>query len=285
MFKQFSVLAVVSVVGIVTGLQLGCSSRTSAATQTTPAAFAPEKSDAKAIELVDQMVAKLGGAPAWDAVKQIQFELRYMLNGEQKGWFIHSWDRWNGRHRLELVDLTTVALAEKEGNNSLIRSLIVMYNLFERNRGTVTYGGQEAPSDTKKKRIAEAYQRWKDDSYKLAFLFKLKDPGVVLKHAGQVKDQSGVCLPACDVIEVSFSDGVGTDTYFVNINETSGMPEVWQKAVSGGRLGYKLEEWTTVDGLKFPTKLQNLGVEGEVFLFSNIKIGEPEDRLYIPTIH
>ena len=282
MLKQFSVFAVVCVAG----LQLAsCSSRTSAATQTTPVAFAPEKSDAKAIELVDAMVAKLGGAPAWDTVKQIQFELKYMNDGKPKGWFNHSWDRWNGRHRMETIDLLTVAKAEAEGNPSLIKSLVVMYNLFERNRGHVAYGGVEAPSDEKKKRIAEAYKRWQDDAYKISFLYKLKDPGVVLKYKDKVKDQSGVCAPACDVIEVSFSDGVGTDKYFVNINETSGMPEVWQKEVGeNARLGYRLEDWTTVNGLQFPTKLQNLGVEGEQFIFAKIKIGDPNDRLYIPTI-
>ncbi len=267
---------------------LGCSSRTTAATQTTPVAFMPERSDAEAVALIDEMIVKLGGAAGWEAVKQIRFDMKYMRDGKMAGWFKHSWDRWNGRHRYEIIDMATVATAEKEGNQGMIKALVVGYDLFNRSKGFAQYGGQPADSSEKKKRIAEAYKRWQDDSYKLSFVHKLKDPGVVLKSSAKVKDQSGVCSPGCDVVEVTFSDGVGTDTYYLNINETTKMPEVWQKAVTGpqgeGRLGYKLEGWTTVGGLQFPTKLQNLGIEGEVFIFEAIEIGSPDDSLYIPRI-
>ena len=100
--------------------------RTSAATQPTPAAFDPGKSDPKAVEIVDKMLAKLGGYPAWESAKQIRFEFKYKNGGQLQRWFKHSWDKWNGRHRFEHVDMATLAEAEKEGDPSLVRSLVVM---------------------------------------------------------------------------------------------------------------------------------------------------------------
>lgn len=273
----------------VTGLALvaaaGCSSRTTAATQTTPAAFDPAKSQPKAVQIVDGMIAKLGGYPAWEAIKQIRFELKYQNNGQLQGWFKHSWDKWNGRHRLEHIDMATLREAEKEGDPGRIRSLVVMYDLFDRDRGYATYGKDELPSSEKKKRIGDAFNRWKEDTYKLAFLYKLKDPGVVLTYEQEITPiEDRLCKPNCHIIKVTFSDGVGDDTYFVAINGQTSMPELMQKKVGEGRLGFEFDGWIEAGGLKFPAKLQNLGVKGEIFEFSNIQVGEPEDSLYIPTV-
>lgn len=263
----------------------GCSKRTSAATQTTPAAFDATKSDPKAVAAVDKMMTALGGYAKWDAVKQIRFELKYKNGGKVQRWFKHSWDKWNGRHRFEHVDMTTLAQAEKEGDPGMIRSLVVMYNLFDRDSGYATYGGQQLASAEKQKRIGEAYDRWLEDAYKLAFPYKLKDPGVVLKYEQEVAPiNETVCTPKCHIIEIKFVDGVGTDTYYIGINTSTNMPELMQKKTPAGRLGFGLGGWTDVGGLKFATKLQNLGVEGEIFEFSNIAIGEPDDTLYIPAV-
>jgi hypothetical protein len=264
----------------------GCGEkRTSAATQTTPAAFNPASSDAEAVAAVDKMLTALGGHATWDAAKQIQFEQRYMLDGKLQGIFRHAWDKWNGRHRFEHVDMSTVAKAEAEGNPGLVRSLVVMYDLFNRDKGHVTYGGQVQPSDVRTQRIGEAYERWKEDVYKVTFPYKLKDPGVVLKLRDQVMDQSGTCKKGCQVVEVQFADGVGTDTYEVWIDSETSMPAVMRKKMEGGWLGFGFQSWTETGGLKFAEKLQNLGVDGEVFQYGGIEVGEPDDSLYIPTVH
>lgn len=52
----------------------------------------------------------------------------------------------------------------------------------------------------------------------------------------------------------------------------------------GGRLGYKLSDWTTAGGLKFPTKLTNLGLAGGIYLFEEITAGAPEDMTYLRPI-
>ena len=41
------------------------------------------------------------GPGAWSSVKQIKWDQSYMRDGKLAGWFKHSWDRWNGRHRFE----------------------------------------------------------------------------------------------------------------------------------------------------------------------------------------
>jgi hypothetical protein len=275
----------------VAGLSLlvaaGCgSSRTTAATQSTVAAFDPAKSDPKAVAIADKMIAKLGGYPAWDATRQIQFDLKYYNGGQLQSWFKHAWDKWNGRHRFEHVDMNTLREAEREGDPGRVRSLVVMYDLFNRDRGFARYGNDELPSAEKKKRVEEAFKRWQDDAYKLAFLFKLKDPGVILGYDTLVTPiEDRLCKPNCDILTVKFADGVGTDTYYVGVNTETSMPELMQKQVGDqGRLGFEYKGWVEAGGLKFPAKLENLGVAGEIFEFSNVKIGEPDDSLYIPAV-
>jgi hypothetical protein len=113
--------------------------------------------------------------------------------------------------------------------------------------------------------------------------YKLKDPGVVLKHDGEVKNVlEKYCAPSCDLIKITFEPAVGKDTYYISINTATRMPEIIEKTVDGGRLGFALLDWVDVAGMKFPSKLQNLGME-EVFQIENIKVGEPDDALYIPT--
>jgi hypothetical protein len=259
--------------------------RTTAATQPSPAAFNATGSDPKAIAAVDAMVDKLGGSAAWDNAKQITWDQKYSRDGAMGAFFRHSWDRWNGRHRMEQIDMPTLQEAEREGDPSRVKSLVAMYDLFNQGRGYATYGGQELPSDEKKKRIAASYERWKEDSYKLAFLYKLKDPGVVLKYDQEVVPiNDKLCKPNCHIIKVSFSDGVGTDTYFVGINSESSLPELMQKQIGEARLGFGYGGWTDVAGLKLPTKLENLGVAGEIFEFTNIEVGSPDDALYIPAV-
>lgn len=282
MLNDFNrVAAVILVLAAASGCGPG---RTAAATQTTPAAFDPAASDAKAVALVDKMMTALGGYQTWVDAKQIRFDLSYSLDGQLKGMFKHAWDKWNGRHRFEHIDMSTIAKAQAEGNPGLVRSLVVMYDLFDRDKGFVTYGGKQVSANDRKVRIADAYQRWKDDTYKIAFPYKLKDPGVVLKYVSAIKDQNGTCLDGCDVVGVTFSDGVGKDSYEVWISQKTMLPEVMRKKMDQGWLGFAFKGWTEAGGLKFAGQLVNLGVK-EVFAFSNIQVGEPDDSLYIPTVH
>ena len=263
-----------------------CASRTSPATQPTPKAFDPTASDAKAVTIVDGAMAKLGGAETWAKVKELRWELKYVFDDEVKFWFKHSWDRWNGRHRLEAADMATYKEAKALGDMGKVKFRMAMYDLFDQGkRGYAEYGGKEVDSATRKKIVDFSRVRWSEDSYQLTALYKLKDPGVKLKHVGELKNvKGGYCEPSCNTVEVTFLDQVGKDTYYLNVNSGTGMPEIWEKKLPEGRVAYHLQSWVDVGGLKFPTKLLNIGQPKEIYLIENVAIGSPDDSRYIRAI-
>jgi hypothetical protein len=258
------------------------SSRTAAATQKSPVAFDPSTSDPQAIQAVDAMAAALGVAPGvdrWAQVKQIRWEVKYLMNDELKGWFKHSWDIWNGRHRYE------VALADQLSAPDPTFTF-AMYDLFDRSKGYVANTKQphgKAPAAESQRIVEAAYESWQRDAYQLSMFFKLRDPGVKLAYAGERQDFMGHCNPSCHDIKVSFVAEVGSDIYHVLINTQSNLPEVVEKYVDSGKLGYHVGEWKEVQGMKFPTLYKNLGAE-EKFVLENIRVGEPEDELYVPEV-
>jgi hypothetical protein len=257
--------------------------RTSPATQ--PGAFNAAQSDPKAVALADQMLAKLGGAAAWDSVKQIKWEQRVSRDGKLTAVFRHAWDRWNARHRFELVDLASMEKAKREGRPDEVRSTVAMYELFDRQgKGTATADGQQLDTATRDEMVASAYKAWQGDSYRLAAIYKVKDPGVKLALKGQRQPVKEFCKPTCDVIEVTFAPEVGKDVWLLNVNTSTKMPEVLEKQMADGKqLGFGMTGWTQVGALRFPTKFQNLGAN-EVIEIRDIQVGEPQDDLYIPTV-
>lgn len=258
----------------------GAPARTTAATQPMPAAFDPAQSDAQALAIVDATIAAVGGAAAWEQVKQIQWESKYHQNEQFAGWFKHSWDRWNGRHRFETVDLAAYQEAEKAGRPDDAKWVAAMYDLFDR-EGTAaaTYGGILVAPEDRARLAADAYQRWQADAYLLAMVHKLRDPGVMVSYVGEAQEANGKCQGGCIVVKVSFAPAVGSDVYFVNINKGTNLPDVIEKQTSAGSLAYGVDAWAEAGGLKFPAKLRNMGAS-ETIAFENIRIGEPDDSLY-----
>ena len=90
------------------------------------------------------------------------------------------------------------------------------------------------------------------------------------------------CKPGCDVIEVTFAPAVGGDTWLVSVNTRTGMPDLLEKVMPQGKLGFALSGWADVAGLKFPTRFDNLGVS-ETFEIRDLRIGDPDDRLFAPS--
>jgi hypothetical protein len=259
----------------------GAASRTAAASQPTPAAFDPAQSDAQALAVVDSTIAAAGGAAAWEQVKQIQWESKYHQNDQFAGWFKHSWDRWNGRHRFETTDLAEYKKAEEAGKLQEVKWVVAMYDLFDR-QGTAkaTYGGFLVTDAADIERLAgDAYSRWQADAFLLALPHKLRDPGVMLSYVGEAQEANGKCQGGCVVVKMSFVPEVGSDVYFLNINKGTNMPDVIEKQTSAGTLAYAVEGWAEAGGLKFPAKLRNLGAT-ETIAYENIRVGEPDDSLY-----
>lgn len=256
--------------------------RTSAATQPTPAAFDPAKSDPKAIEVVDAALTALGGYDKWEKVKEIQFASQIVVDGTVKSEFFHSYDRWNGRAFYDATDMATVG-----GDPDDVGHLVMKHDLYDLDKTPeAKYNGSDLPrSDAAGLRKGATKQLW-TDLYYLAIVYKLKDPGAILTldNAEMVlAEDIAACKPSCASVKVTFEAGVGKDTWYVNFNNTSKLPEVIER-VSGGRIGYLLQDWVDAGGLKWPSKLQNIGFKGEVIEFGAIKIGEPDDNRYEPQV-
>ncbi len=254
--------------------------RTSAATQPTPAAFDQAQSDAAAVELVDASLEALGGHATWDAVKELRFEAKYFFESQLQSWARHAWDRWNGRHNYQSADLAT-----DDGRPDSLKWMIVFYDLFDAEVPPhASYGGREVAREDAERFRNDARKRLASDAYMLTMVHKLRDPGVKLTLDGEVKDVDGVCAAGCKTVKVTFDPAVGEDVWFVNYDNATKLPEIIEKQAGAGRIGFQILAWTEVGGLKFPTKLQNMGLDGEVFEFAEIKIGAPDDQLYIPQV-
>ena len=259
----------------------GCPApRTSAATQTTPAAFDASKSDAKAIEIADQVITAVGGEAAWAKARQISFTEKIILDGQEKIVVHHDWDRWNGRHRYEKQDPASKV------------EVMVAYELF----GDAAFGKIDGKDDIPRETVGvlkgEAQQRIALDSFTLLLPFKLKDPGVTLKYVEERADPADPTKPVYDVIRMSFDAGVGLspgDVYYVVVEKQSKLIKHIEMVSAGKpddqRVGYSFQDWQDVNGLKLSLKRQNIGYAGEVLQFSDVKIAtEINDNLFVAPV-
>ncbi len=253
--------------------------RTSAATQPTPVAFDVAKSDPKAIAVVDAGVAALGGVAPWEALKELHFEITYKHDTQVIRQNEHWWDRWNGRHYYVGTDVSTLG-----GNPDEIKAFTIKQQLFGDGVPWAAYDGGELTRGDGAKQAKQAKQHLYADAYYLAGVYKLKDPGAILSvENAEVKmpPEIDACKPSCVSIKVTFEAGVGTNTWFFNFNNETKLPEVIEEPRgASGRIGYRFKDWVEVGGLKFPGTLQNIGMPGEVFTFSGMKVAEPDDMRY-----
>lgn len=256
--------------------------RTSAATQPTPAAFDPAQSDAAAIAVVDTGLAALGGIEKWEKLQELKFTITYKQGGKLLGELNHSWDRWNGRHRLETLDIASTG-----GDPDDVAYMDVRYDLFDKGATpSGSYGGGPLLRADAAKQAAAAREHLAQDLYFIAAVYKLKDPGVKLSVSEPklVIAGSEACKPDCTSIKVTFDPAVGTDTWFVNFNNETKLPEVLELQKGAGRVGYHMTKWIDAGGLKWPGQLQNIGLPDEIIEISDVKVGEPDDATYIPTV-
>ena len=73
--------------------------RSSARPVAPAAAFAA--SDPKATAVADRVMEALGGAEAWNATRYLRFDFAVDREGKNLVRRAHTWDKWNGRYRLE----------------------------------------------------------------------------------------------------------------------------------------------------------------------------------------
>jgi hypothetical protein len=134
-------------------------------------------SDARAIEVVHESMAAMGG---WDNWRNTRYVV-WTLSGQN-----HVWDKWTGRFRIERDNT------------------IVSMNVHDKS-GRVWTNGQEVTGVERDDILETTYGRWVNNSYWLMMPYKLKDSGVTLKYMGTGKTEKG---RDADMLELTF-EGTG----------------------------------------------------------------------------
>jgi len=164
-------------------------------------------SDARAIEVAQDTVDKMGGWDSWDRTRYLSWKF---FGGRR-----HHWDRLTGDVRIE------GAMGENKDRYLWLMNV-------ETRAGRVWKNGEEI---TESAALAEALdlgrQVWVNDSYWLVMPYKLLDPGVTLKYAGERPMADG---RVADVLTLTFGDGVGytpENRYEVFVAKDTGLVEQW----------------------------------------------------------
>lgn len=165
--------------------------------------FDQSHSDAKAIQIADEVMNAVGGRKNWDD----SHFLRWTFFGSRT----LVWDKWGNRVRIE-------------SHRRNMRILLDMNSM----KGKVWLDGQEAvEEDTIQKYLQKGKEMWINDSYWLFMPFKLKDSGVTLKYLGQKPNELGI---NSDVLQLTFNNvGVTPENkYLIYVNPSSHLVTQWE---------------------------------------------------------
>lgn len=232
-------------------------------------AFDRAKSDPKAVEIADKVVAAAGGMDKWNAVKQIRWSLTITNDGKVVFDGEEGWDRWNAR--------AYGRLTQTQGD------VVVRREIY----GDGSEAEAELPGNKKQKlepketpgAVKIAAERWQFDSAVLCAPFLLEEVGSHLDYVGKAQGDTG----PLEVLKLTFdpADNARAGTsYQVDVDPTTFMVARVEIIKPDGNIGYKGSGFTDVKGMKFPTVETNIGLPGEVFTYKNIAIGDVEDSLY-----
>jgi hypothetical protein len=238
-----------------------------------PAAVDRSASDAKALQIADQVLAAAGGAAAWSHAKQLRWEQAVSADGQVTASGEQAWDRWNARHW---------GLLHREGND-----VVVGYELYGDSKMGYAHEGKHSEKldpQTLAKALDLARARFAVDTAVLAMQFLMLEPGAKLKYVGAASDDTGT--DAADELAVTFADPMykGYEFHPIVDRATSTIARVEiAKDGAAGRVGYALQGRVTVGGLKFATARKDLGSSDTVAI-KNLRVTEPEDSLFVMPI-
>ncbi|MFN7119772.1 MAG: hypothetical protein ACK4TA_23465, partial [Saprospiraceae bacterium] len=159
------------------------------------------ESDARAIQIADEVMKAMGGRQNWDNTRYISwnfFGRRKLL-----------WDKWQGDVRIE------------------VDSTIYLVNIAK-NTGKVKKGNEIITHpDSLQKYVDRGISIWINDSYWLVMPFKLKDSGVTLKYIGE--RNTAAAKPA-DVLQLTFQNVGRTpeNKYWVYVDKDSRLVTQWE---------------------------------------------------------
>jgi len=173
--------------------------------------FRADASDARAIEIADEVMAALGGRAAWDNTQFVTWRFFNRRN--------HWWDKWTGDVRIE-------SAAYNDSLDQWEADKLVLMNINTK-KGRVWLDGVEATADsTIAENLEWGYSVWVNDSYWMFMPHKLKDSGVALKYLGEKTMTNG---KLGDVLELTF-EAVGLtpgNKYHVFVDKQTRLVAEW----------------------------------------------------------
>lgn len=194
-----------------------------------PQVFDPAQSDPQAVATADLVMAALGGPQAWEQTRFLHFAFAVERSSGRTAYRTHLWDRWDGRLRYQATG--------KDG-----APFVVLIDVNSR-RGEAYRLPRETPAqappgeggpvpapakidpETSRLLLEEAYEAWINDTYWVLMPYKMKDPGVRLKYAGEASRDGD----EYDLIELAFA-GVGLtpgDRYWAHVNRKTHLMDRW----------------------------------------------------------
>ena len=202
-------------------------------------------SDRKAVEIADQVMKALGGKPRWNKLRYLRWTFQVSVNDTLRPARRHAWDKHTGWHRVD-------------GVNRAGQSYVYIENLGD-STGKAWVAGTPIAGDSLKKLMRSAHAYWINDSYWFLMPYKLRDPGVTLKYAGEARGAGGAVQ---DKLALSF-EHVGLtpgDRYWVYVDRATHRVERWEHLLQGAEpppVPWTWEGWEQHGGLWFPTAHKN----------------------------
>jgi hypothetical protein len=221
-----------------------------------PSAFDPSKSDEKAIAIVDQVIAAMGGQSAWDKLRYVKLTFSVKKGETRLATRTHYWDKHLQRSRMEGPT--------KDG-----KPMVAVVD-HKTKQGQAAIDGQLLFDADAKKYIDMAYGNLINDTYWLFMPFKMKDPGVRLRYDGGIPENK----PVYDKVQMTFDEGIGLtskDRYWIYVNRADHMIERWSYVLQGqgastSPTAWQWVDWTTVGGIKVSTRRTQDGGEVDIVL-------------------
>jgi hypothetical protein len=173
----------------------------------------PTGSDPRAVEIARAVLERLGGQEAWDDTRFVHWKF---FGGRS-----HDWDKQTGDVRMEIP--------ERRSDDGALESpeLLILMNVGTR-QGNVWAAGEPVGDEQQAREYLDrGHKIWINDSYWMFMPYKLLDPGVTLRYAGERALEDG---RAADVLDLTFDAGVGytpQNRYEVLVARDSGLIEAW----------------------------------------------------------
>ncbi len=276
------VMSASAVLGCATAGGGGAGYRAPMAPETATAAD-QQKWDPKAVAVIDQMVAALGGEAAWSGVGEVQMMAGFN-DGEKRILSArHWWDRATGRHRYDLERVGDPAFYVCHRIDNALQG-----------KGYLRLGGVQDSKNTKSQAVATSqYEKvraiaiaaFRRELFWLTAPYRLKSAGAELRL---VPDQQGPDGKAYEVVEAAFSGAEWRpmERYQFFIDSATHLPAhvlIFEPGKDKASAGYTLGAWKQVGPVKVATEWKSLNGKQTV-TFDNLSF-EPrstEDAIYMP---